>query len=54
MLNFQPDLLLNLLRPEILFFAFAGTLFGIIVGAIPGLNAAIGITLLLRGRVLYG
>lgn len=41
------DLLGYLLTPSVFLIVFAGVLVGIIVGAIPGLNGAIGISLLL-------
>lgn len=47
MFNFDPAILLNLLTPEMLLFCCFGTLFGVVMGAIPGLNGAVGITLLL-------
>ncbi|MGJ7461489.1 tripartite tricarboxylate transporter permease [Halomonas sp. MA07-2] len=41
------SILLNLLTPSVFLVVFAGVLIGIVVGAIPGLNGAIGISLLL-------
>ncbi|MDQ7732472.1 tripartite tricarboxylate transporter permease [Halomonas sp. SpR1] len=41
------SILLNLLTPSVFLVVFAGVLVGIVVGAIPGLNGAIGISLLL-------
>ncbi|WP_100374495.1 tripartite tricarboxylate transporter permease [Bacillus sp. FJAT-45037] len=41
------QIFLNILSPSVLFIVFFGVLIGIIVGAIPGLNGAIGISLLL-------
>ncbi len=41
------DILLSTLSPSVLMIVFIGVLIGIIVGAIPGLNGAIGISLLL-------
>ncbi|WP_416147546.1 tripartite tricarboxylate transporter permease [Salipaludibacillus sp. HK11] len=41
------QILLDILTPSVLFIVFIGVLIGIIVGAIPGLNGAIGISLLL-------
>lgn len=43
----QIDILLNILRPEMLLLVFLGTLFGVIMGAIPGLTGSIGIALLI-------
>ncbi|EHJ93230.1 tripartite tricarboxylate transporter permease [Vreelandella boliviensis] len=41
------SILLNLFTPSVFLVVFAGVLVGIVVGAIPGLNGAIGISLLL-------
>ena len=41
------DILTSILSPDVFAIVFAGVLLGIIVGAIPGLNGAIGISLLL-------
>ncbi|QQO09571.1 tripartite tricarboxylate transporter permease [Breznakiella homolactica] len=41
------DIFLQLLNPEVIGFSLFGTILGIIFSAIPGLNAAIGISLLL-------
>lgn len=41
------EIMLSILSPSVLLIVFIGVLIGIIVGAIPGLNGAIGISLLL-------
>jgi putative tricarboxylic transport membrane protein len=41
------DILLNILRPDMLLLVFLGTLFGTVMGAIPGLTGSIGIALLI-------
>jgi putative tricarboxylic transport membrane protein len=41
------EILLNILSPHMLFLVASGTLFGVVLGAIPGLSGTIGIALLL-------
>lgn len=41
------DILLGILQPQMLLLAAAGTIFGVVLGAIPGLSGTIGIALLL-------
>ena len=41
------SIILSLLKPDVLLYCCIGTVFGILVGAIPGLNGAVGISLLL-------
>ena len=39
--------LINILAPKMIFFVFGGTLLGILVGALPGLSATMGVAILL-------
>jgi putative tricarboxylic transport membrane protein len=41
------EILLNIFQPEVLLFTALGTLIGVVMGAIPGLNSGIGIAILL-------
>lgn len=41
------DILLNIVSPQMLLLVLSGTLFGVVLGAIPGLSGTIGIALLL-------